>query len=341
MSPVQSSTLTTHDLSAARVPVLNYPGISPAALTFIMLVRHRLSKHDPKDPLPILLQTQLHCVVGMKCGPFDKETATAMKGHLEIISEHAKQREPISDEITSVVCDTLGSFGAKLGNSNPRKEASATEEERAALDDSPSSKPPSTKAISTPSSPASLEGSDTDMGATTVPSPGSWTGQVGTDTVMGEDSDPAPPIETLDMACVMAAIDIGDGNKTTPQHISQVAGRLTTVLESYFEIFGMALGDEITNMLHYKNKNKAGRRNSTDEKKHVRIAAEDFITLMDSNDKKISWFPANNNKRSGVLLVTGSHYREKGTNKSFTKDDTTVWTQVSCSAHQSPGSSTH
>jgi hypothetical protein len=140
---------------------------------------------------------------------------------------------------------------------------------------------------------------------------------------------------------VMAAIDIGDGNESTPQHISQVAARLTTVLQRYFVCSGMALGEEITKMLHYKNKNKGGRRNSTDEKKRVRTAVESFIALMDSNKNKISWFPANNDKKSGVLMVTGSHYREKGTNNSFTKDDTTVWDQVTYSAHQSHGSSTH
>ena len=161
--------------------------------------------------------------------------------------------------------------------------------------------------------------------------------------VVEQGSDPAPStaIATLDMAFVMAAIDIGDGNKSTPQHISQVAERLTDVLRCYFECSGMALGEKITKMLHYKNKHKAGRRNSTDEKKNVRTAVESFIALMDSNGNKISWFPANNNKKSGVLMVTGSHYREQGTDTCFTKDDTTVWNQVTCSAHQSHESSTH
>ena len=199
------------------------------------------------------------------------------------------------------------------------------------------------KTTSAPSS-AGHEGANTDVGGTPVPSPGSWTHHVETDTdVVEQGSDPAPStaIATLDMAFVMAAIDIGDGNKSTPQHISQVAARLTDVLMCYFECSGMALGEKITKMLHYKNKNKAGRKNSTDEKKKVRTAVESFITLMDSNGNKISWFPANNNKKSGVLMVTGSHYREQGTNTCFTKDDTTVWNQVTCSAHQSHESSTH
>jgi hypothetical protein len=199
------------------------------------------------------------------------------------------------------------------------------------------------KTTSAPSS-AGHEGANTDVGGTPVPSPGSWTHHVETDTdVVEQGSDPAPStaIATLDMAFVMAAIDIGDGNKSTPQHISQVAARLTDVLKWYFECSGMALGEKIMTLLHYKNRNKAGQRNSTDEKKRVRTASEGFIILMDSDKKKISWFPGNNNKKCGVLMVTGSHYREKGTNKSFAQDETTVWSQVTCSAHQSPGSSTH
>ena len=198
------------------------------------------------------------------------------------------------------------------------------------------------KTVSAPSLPAGHEGADTDMEGTPVASPSSWTSQVGADTDMVEGPGPSPPaIETVDMTFVMTAIDIGDGNESTPQLLSQVAARLSTILEGYYKGSGMALGEKIMTLLHYKNRNKAGQRNSTDEKKRVRTASEGFLILMDSDKKKISWFPGDNNKKCGVLMVTGSHYREKGTNKSFAQDETTVWSQVTCSAHQSPGSSTH
>lgn len=152
---------------------------------------------------------------------------------------------------------------------------------------------------------------------------------------MAEAPVPAPPaIETVDVTRVRDAIDFGDGNEWTPDAPVHFQG---------FEGSGMALGERTTKMLHCKNENKAGRGKSSDEKKRVRTATDNCLALMDSNEKKISWFPDNNNKQRGVLMITGRHHREKGTNKSFAVDDDgTVWSQVvTCSTHQSPGSSTH
>jgi hypothetical protein len=195
---------------------------------------------------------------------------------------------------------------------------------------------PGKEAAETPMSP--LRDSN-DIGSS--PSCSSTEGLIDADSIV-EEIVPAPPaIEAIHMGVVREAINVGDGNKSTPQHMFQVATRLSRVLEGHFEGSGMALGEKITKMLCVKNRNRAGQRKASDGQKQVRTATDGFLSLLDSSENKFSWFPANNNKKCGVLMVTSRHYREDNTDNPFTTDDGTVWDQVTCSAHQLPGTSTH
>jgi hypothetical protein len=91
-------------------------GIPDAAAVFVRLVRYKLSSRNENIPLPRDLLQPRHYEEGMNLGPFDGDTTEKMEGCIKTFKHHEKHGGPVTEDIISLVCGTLGSFAANLGS---------------------------------------------------------------------------------------------------------------------------------------------------------------------------------------------------------------------------------